>query len=71
MEDETCPDDQRHSESLVKHCIYQGRIQDFEIGGSSIHHARETRQLGGSGGMPPQKNFGIQIVSDAIWDSYS
>ena len=42
----------------------QGRIQDFEIGGSSIHQARETRQLGGSGGMPPQKNVGIQAFRD-------
>ena len=42
----------------------QGRIQDFEIGGSSIHHARETRPLGGSGGMPPQKNVGIQAFRD-------
>ena len=48
----------------------QGRIQDFEIGGSSIHHARETRQLGGSGGMLPRKILGFrpsEIVSDAIW----
>ena len=33
--------------------VMQGQIQDFESGGSSIHHAHEARQLGGSGGMPP------------------
>ena len=58
------PGDMPHMRLVSSVYSYQGRIQDFEIGGSSIHQARETRQLGGSGGMPPQKNFGIQAFRD-------
>ena len=31
------------------------------------HTAHEARHLGGSGGMPPQENFGYSGLLDSIW----
>ena len=60
----------RNQDSAHEHKLDQGRIQDFESGGSSIHHARKARELGESGGMAPRKILGFrpsEIVSDAVW----
>ena len=55
----SCKMSYQQRESDRWHTTVQGRIQDFEIGGSSIHHARNAPARGVWGHAPPER----------FWDS--